>query len=141
MTEDLIAVLNYVPTARIAERGFTGDWAADRARLLDADSKPKHTHVLIVCHGNHKRSDPAMKPHHGAALMLCKISGFKAVPDAKRKNPRWQIKISEYAHIYVPNVWDGNQKEVRYDLHGSLAEFCAKFGIDPAKLDWQPAAA
>src|SRR6202011_6153929 len=65
----------------------------------------------------------------GSGFLLGRIA--YVVPT--RQPGRSRIVVSEVAHIDLPNIWPGERSPILYrDL--------AQFGIDPAKLTWEPVA-
>jgi hypothetical protein len=77
---------------------------------------------------NHDFSD-ATRPHR-SAFLLGKIAGIVPTPEDE-SGDRWMVRISEYAFIDRPNVWDGGRNPVRYT---SLMDL----GIDLDGLEFKP---
>jgi hypothetical protein len=77
---------------------------------------------------NYEFSD-ATEPH-GTGFLLGRISGIQRSLE-EREEDRWVIRISEFARINYPNLWDHGRNPVRY---ASLEEL----GIDPSILKWEP---
>lgn len=83
----------------------------------------------LVCTQNRHRHGGTPEAPHGAAFLVGKVSGVE--PAEPRNGPRWLVRISEYAEIEMPEVWDGSRNPVRYTTLQNV-------GIDPATLDFQP---
>jgi hypothetical protein len=104
----------------ISERGSQA-WVLDpdRARCCD----------YLVCAQNRNGGWGSPEAPHGAGFLVGKIEGVEpsAVSDEK---PRWLVRISAYARIDKPRMWDGGRNPVRYT---TLSEI----GIDPAGLAFE----
>jgi hypothetical protein len=107
------------PEKILAEEGSQA-WRlrADRARQSD---------YLVCTQNRHNGGWGNATEPHGTAFLIGRIS--EIVPSPERPD-RWLIKISEYARISIPNVWQW-QYPVRYT---SLEEL----QIDPKKLAFEP---
>lgn len=104
--------------ARILREGGTSSWVLDANRAAGAD--------FVVC----TRSGVDWREGHepqGSAFLVGKVSGV--VPDPTPG--RYLIRFSEYAIVSIPEVWQGWRNPVHYAA-------VEDFGIDPAKLDFQP---
>lgn len=129
MTEpDAIVVFTARSPDRIVREGGSQAWVLNAARAKQC--------TWLVCTQNrhnpdHEFSDATQE--HGSAFLLGKVSGVsRAAPEESDDGKeRWQIRISEFARIEIPNVWDHGRNPVRYASLGKL-------GIDPAGLDFQP---
>jgi hypothetical protein len=69
-----------------------------------------------------------MDHDHRAAFLVGRIAG--TVPSTDTPG-RWLIKISEFARVNIPEVWDKSRFPVRYTTLESI-------GIDPATLTFEP---
>jgi hypothetical protein len=67
---------------------------------------------------------------HGTAFLVARIAEIERPADPKEKH-RWFIRISEYAKINIPEVWEGWRFPVRYMRLADL-------GIDPSRLQFTP---
>ena len=127
---DTIVVFTARSPERIVREGGSQAWVLNAARAKQCR--------WLVCTQNrhnpdHEFSDATQE--HGSAFLLGKVSGIsRAAPEESDDGKeRWLIRISEFARIEVPDVWDHGRNPVRY---ASLE----KLGIDPAGLDFQPVA-
>jgi hypothetical protein len=105
----------------ILAKGGSDTWKLDPQRVLKCQ--------YLVCTQNRHRQDGTPEAPHRAAFLVGKVSGVE--PAEPINGPRWLVRISEYAEIEMPEVWDGSQNPVRYTTLQSL-------GIDPETLDFQP---
>ncbi len=122
--EDTILVFTARSPGRIVAEGGSQAWVLNPARAKLC--------TWLVCTQNrhnpdHEFSDATER--HGTAFMLAKVSGV-APPNDGSDSDRWLIKISEYARIDVPNVWDHGRNPVRYATLDDL-------GIKPDGLDFK----
>lgn len=124
-TEDTIVVFTARSPQRIVREGGSQSWVLNAARAKNCE--------YLVCTQNrhnpdHEFSD-ATEPH-GAGFLVGKVSGIR--PSQERGDEdRWQVAISLFARIDMPDLWDHGRNPVRYT---SLSEL----GIDPSKLVWEP---
>ncbi|WP_137896754.1 hypothetical protein [Ramlibacter sp. 2FC] len=127
MTEeaDTIVVFTARSAERIVREGGSQSWVLNAARAKNC--------TWLVCTQNRHNADhefsDATEPH-GTAFLLGKISGIRKSREEGDED-RWQIAISEFARINVPDAWDHGRNPVRYTLLKDLR-------IDPAKARWQP---
>jgi hypothetical protein len=124
-TEDTIVVFTARSPERIVREGGSQSWVLNAARAKNCE--------YLVCTQNrhnpdHEFSD-ATEPH-GAGFLVGKISGIWPSQEPGDKD-RWQVAISQFARIDMPNLWDHGRNPVRYT---SLVDL----GIDLAKLAWEP---
>lgn len=123
--EDTIVVFTARSPDRIVREGGSQSWVLNAVRAKNCQ--------WLVCTQNrhnpdHEFSD-ATEPH-GAGFLVGKISGIRPSQEPG-DGDRWQVAISQYARIDMPDLWDHGRNPVRYT---SLAEL----GIDPAALAWEP---
>ena len=123
--EDAIVVFTARSPDRIVREGGSQSWVLNPTRAKICS--------WLVCTQNrhnpdHEFSD-ATEPH-GSAFLLGKISAIRKSQE-EGDGDRWQIAISEFARISVPEAWDHGRNPVRYT---SLKQL----GIDPAKAKFQP---
>jgi hypothetical protein len=123
--KDAIVVFTARSPERLIREGGSQAWLLNpvRAKLC----------TWLVCtqnrhNPNYEFSD-ATEPH-GAGFLLGRISGIHKSLE-EREEDRWVIRISEFARINCPNLWDHGRNPVRY---ASLEEL----GIDPSTLKWEP---
>jgi hypothetical protein len=121
MSDDAIVVFTKKGLSTILEIGGSDTWKLNPQRVLKCQ--------YLVCTQNRHQQDGTPEAPHGAAFLVGKVSGVE--PAEPINGPRWLVRISEYAEIEMPDVWDGSQNPVRYTTLQSL-------GIDPATLDFQP---
>ncbi len=77
---------------------------------------------------NHNDDWGTVTAPHKNAFFVGKISGVVLSPEWDGKHPkRWLIRVSEYAEIAYPDMWDGARNPVAYS---SLSEL----GINENKL-------
>jgi hypothetical protein len=126
MTEekDTIVVFTARSPNRIVREGGSGSWVLNAARAKNC--------TWLVCTQNRHNADhefsDATEPH-GSAFLLGKISAIRQARDPG-DDDRWQIAISEFALLNIPDAWDHGRNPVRYT---SIKEL----GIDPAKEKFQ----
>lgn len=123
-TDDTIVVFTARSPDRIIREGGSQAWVLNAARAKQCS--------WLVCTQNrhnpdHEFSD-ATEPH-GTAYLVGKISGVRKAPE-EAGSDRWQITISEYARINVPDAWDHGRNPVRYTTLDEL-------GIDPVTLKFE----
>jgi hypothetical protein len=121
MSDDAIVVFTKKGLSTILVIGGSDAWKLDAQRVLKCS--------YLVCTQNRRRHGGTPEAPHGTAFLVGKISGIE--PAEPRNGPRWRVRISEYAELEKPEVWDGSRNPVRYTTLQSL-------GIDPATLDFQP---
>jgi hypothetical protein len=121
MADDAIVVFTMKGLSTILAKGGSDTWKLNPHRVLKCQ--------YLVCTQNRHRQDGTPEAPHGAAFLVGKISGVE--PAEPINGPRWLVRISEYAEIEMPDVWDGSQNPVQYTT-------LQKLGIDPATLDFQP---
>lgn len=127
MTEDEDAIVVFTARSpdRIVREGGSQSWVLNpiRAKIC----------AWLVCTQNRHNADhefsDATEPH-GAAFLLGKISAIRKSQE-EGDGDRWQIAISEYARINVPDAWDHGRNPVRYT---SLKQL----GINPTKVKFEP---
>jgi hypothetical protein len=86
--------------------------------------------AYLVCTQNrHDRECGSPEDPHGAAFLVGTID--RVVPSVLFGKRRWLVRISAYARISKPAVWEGLRNPVRYTTLQAL-------GIDPAMLLFKP---
>jgi hypothetical protein len=123
--QDTIVVFTARSPDRIIREGGSQAWKLKPARAKQC--------AYLVCTQNrhnpdHEFSD-ATEPH-GTAFLVGKISGIRSAPE-EANSERWQIAISEFARIHVPDAWDHGRNPVRYTSLDDL-------GINLEKIKFQP---
>jgi|HigsolmetaAR206D_1030411.scaffolds.fasta_scaffold08144_2 hypothetical protein len=127
MSDQAIAVFTAKSKERIFQAGGSQSWVLNRAHAR------KLPYVVCVRNANHADTD-GHEPH-GTAFLVGRIKDI--IPSSEidkgdgETGNRWNITISEYAEIDIPNAWQGWRNPVRYTTLQEL-------GIDPAKLDFKP---
>ena len=110
---------------RIVREGGSQSWVLNAARAKQC--------TWLVCTQNRHNADhefsDATEPH-GSAFLLGKISAIRQ-PQEEGDADRWQIAVSGFARINVPDAWDHDRNPARYT---SLAQL----GIDPSKVKLEP---
>jgi hypothetical protein len=123
--EDAIVVFTARSPDRIVREGGSQSWVLNAARAKQC--------TWLVCTQNRHNADhefsDATEPH-GSAFLLGKISAIRQSQE-EGDGDRWQIAISGFARISVPDAWDHGRNPVRYT---SLAQL----GIDPSKVKLEP---
>lgn len=123
--EDAIVVFTARSPDRIVREGGSQSWVLNAARARNC--------TWLVCTQNRHNADhefsDATEPH-GSAFLLGKISAIRKSQE-EGDGDRWQIAISEFARITMPDAWDHGRNPVRYT---SLKQL----DIDPAKMQFQP---
>ena len=123
--EDAIVVFTARSPDRIVREGGSQAWVLNAARAKQC--------AWLVCTQNRHNADhefsDATEPH-GSAFLLGKISAILQSQEEGAAD-RWQIAISGFARINVPNAWDHGRNPVRYT---SLAQL----GIDPTTVKLEP---
>lgn len=123
--EDAIVVFTARSPDRIVREGGSQSWVLNAARAKQC--------TWLVCTQNRHNADhefsDATEPH-GSAFLLGKISAIRQSQEEGNAD-RWQIAISGFARISVPDAWDHGRNPVRYT---SLAQL----GIDPSKVKLEP---
>jgi len=124
--EDTIVVFTARSPDRIVREGGSQSWKLDPVRARQC--------TWLVCTQNQHNADhefsDATEPH-GSGYLIGKISEIRRPPENPEGTERWQIAISEFARIKMPDVWDHGRNPVRYT---SLAEL----GIPLEGLKWRP---
>lgn len=106
----------------IVEEGGSQAWVLDPQRARRC--------AYIVCTQNRYGGEWGMpESPHGSAFLVGKIDGVVPSEESEDK-PRWLVRISEYARIDVPELWDGGRNPVRYTTLQEL-------GIDPVTLTFE----
>jgi hypothetical protein len=120
MTQDTIVVFTGKGLSMILEAQGSSAWVLDPQRVSKC--------TYLVCTQNRHSGRHRPEAPHRAAFLVGKISGVEPVPG---RDGRWLVRISEYAPLDKPEVWDGGRNPVRYTTLHDL-------GIDPATLESRP---
>lgn len=113
-----IAVFTGKSIERVITDGGSQSWVLDRSNAL-------HCEYLVCCRSGINWVE-GPEPH-GSAFVVGRISGV--VPSTETKG-RWLIRISDFARVSIPGVWQGWRNPVRYTDLKSL-------GIDPNTLTFE----
>jgi hypothetical protein len=118
---DAVVVLTARGQETILSEGGSQAWRLNEHRTRGIE--------FLVCVQNRHNGDwgGATEPH-STAFLIGRISEIAKSPE---RPDRWIIKISEYAPINIPNVWQAWRYPIRYM---SLEEL----QIDPTTLELQP---
>lgn len=119
MSNDAIAVFTGKSVETIVRDGGSCAWVLDRAHAIRAR--------YLVCCRSGVEWVQGPEPQ-GSAFLVGIVSDI--VPSSESPG-RWRIKISEFARINLPEVWQGWRNPVRYTDLETL-------GIDAAKLAFEP---
>jgi hypothetical protein len=115
-------------------RGFTTilSEGGSQAWVLDP-SRARKCAYLVCTQNRHDKEWGSPEDPHGAAFLVGKID--RVVPSVLLLGKRrWLVRISAYARISKPEVWEGLRNPVRYTTLRAL-------GIDPAMLLFKPVSA
>ncbi len=123
---DTILVFTARSPARIVREGGSQAWVLNAVRAKQCK--------WLVCTQNrhnpdHEFSD-ATEPH-GEGFLIGRVSGLRK--SSEGKGDRWQIVISEFARLKIPNAWDHGRNPVRYTSLDRLR-------IDVGALKFEPVA-
>ncbi len=130
----VITVFTFRSTEHILEMGGTQAWTCRQEVAASCE------YVVV---SRNTKGVPATKDHdaipaeghepHGTAFMIGKVSDVvlsDEQPSDPKKPPRYMIKMSEWAPLDIPNVWQGWRRPFKYMTLDDL-------GIDPTKLEWE----
>lgn len=123
-SEDAIVVFTARSPERIVREGGSQSWVLNAARAKNCR--------WLVCTQNRHNPDHEFSDAteaHGAGFLVGKVSAIRPSQEPGDED-RWQVAISQFARIEMPDLWDHGRNPVRYT---SLAEL----GIDPATLKWE----
>lgn len=123
-SEDAIVVFTARSPERIVREGGSQSWVLNAARAKNCQ--------WLVCTQNRHNPDHEFSDAteaHGAGFLVGKVSGIRPSKEPG-DDDRWQVAISQFARIDMPDLWDHGRNPVRYT---SLAEL----GIDPTPLKWE----
>lgn len=100
---EILKLLTREAFADFKEEGGVGWWKLAKKRAENCE--------FVVC----VRNTPSDISWHGTAFLIGKISGVttRAHPEEDGRF-RHLIRLSEYAHINIPDCWDGNQNPIVY---------------------------
>lgn len=117
-----VLVFTAKTTNQILAVGGSGDWKLNRGRVLNCE--------FLVCARNRNARWGSPTPEaHGSAFLVGRISDVVRAPESE---DRWLIKISQYARVEVPGVW---QKGWRFPVRYTSLE---NAGIHLDQLSLQP---
>jgi hypothetical protein len=118
---DTLVVFSGKSLDHVLQDGGSQSWKLDR-------NNAKHCTYLVCCRsGVNWVEGPEPR---GSAFLVGRISDV--VPSTEPDCPnRWLVKISEFARVDIPDVWQGWRNPVRYTDLGSL-------GINPNTLIFEP---
>jgi hypothetical protein len=126
MSQEVVIVFTAKSVERIIREGGTSSW-----RL-----KPSHARrcAFAVCTRNANADWVEGPEEHQSAFLIGKIR--EVVPcsptpenDEAPKN-RYLIQFGEFAHVNIPNCWEGDRNPIVYRSLNDL-------GVDPATLKWE----
>jgi len=123
--EDTIVVFTARSPERIIHEGGSQAWVLNPTRARQC--------TWLVCtqnqhNENHEFSD-ATEPH-GTAFLIGRISSIRKAPEDGADSDRWQVAISDFARINLPDAWDHGRNPVRYTSLSGL-------GISPETIEFQ----
>jgi hypothetical protein len=124
-TADTIVVFTARSPERIVREGGSQSWVLNPARAKQCK--------WLVCTQNRHNPDHVFSDateSHGTGFLLGRISGVRQSAE-EGDSDRWQILISEFSRISVPDAWGHQRNPVRYT---SLDEL----GISPDKIKFEP---
>jgi hypothetical protein len=127
MLGQIIAVFTAKSKERTFEAGGSQSWVLNR----------RHARTLpyVVCVRNAHHLESGGDEPHGAAFLVGRVRDIIPSSEADKgdgeKGDRWNIAITEYAEINVPDAWKGWRNPVRYTTSEEL-------GIDPTTLEFKP---
>lgn len=124
MSDLTIVVFTARGFAQILSEGGSQAWA------LDAQRARKCAYLVCTQNRHHNYDWARSEAPHGAAFLIGKIESVE--PSPLTEEPRWLVRISEYARIDIPDAWDGGRNPVRY------LKSIKELGIDPATLHFEP---
>lgn len=121
MTHSAILTFTARGSDRIIQEGGSQAWKLNIERAEDIE-------FLVCAQNTHNGPWGGMDHPHRSAFIVGRISGI--VPSIETPG-RWLVRMSEFARINIPEVWDRSRFPVRYTTLEDL-------GIDPETLDFEP---
>jgi len=128
MNDSAVVVFTARGFDRLLSDGGSGSWVLSEKRA----SRCKY----VVCVQNRDPADHhnddwgSVSDPHKNAFFIGKISDVVVSPEWDGSRPtRWLIKVSEYAKVTYPNMWDGARNPVAYSSLTAL-------GIDENDLNF-----
>lgn len=121
---DTLVVFTARSPERVVREGGSQAWVLNPARAKLCK--------WLVCTQNRHNPDHEFSDAteaHGSGFLIGKISGITLSAE-ERDKPRWLVKISKFARVDYPGLWDHGRNPVRY---ASLDEL----GISLNGLDFQ----
>lgn len=119
MNDSAVVVFTARGFERLLEDGGSSAWVLSEKRA----SRCKY----VVCVQNRDPADNHnddwgnVSAPHKNAFFIGKISDVVASPDWNGSRPkRWLIKVSEYAKVSYPDMWDGARNPVAYSSLSNL---------------------
>lgn len=116
-----IAFLTGKPLSAIMQDGGSQSWVLDPKKAIRYS-------YLVCCRSNKNVSGFQGPEPRGTAFLIGRIS---EVVDSTETDGRWLVKISEFAHVDLPETWQGWRNPVRYTTLEDL-------GINLATLVFEP---
>lgn len=128
MPHDVTIVFTAKSIERILKEGGTSSWRLDRNHARQR--------AYVICTRNaHAHWVEGPEAHRSAFLvgMVSDVVPCLPTPEnGESPQNRYLIKFSKFARVNIPDVWvKGDRNPVKYM---SIEDF----GIDPAKLAWEP---
>lgn len=128
MNDSAVVVFTARGFDRLLSDGGSGSWVLSEKRALRCK--------YVVCVQNRDPADnhnndwgDVSEPHKNA-FFIGRISDVVVSPEWDGTRPtRWLIRVSEYAKVEYPNMWDGARNPVAYS---SLSDL----GIDESVLNF-----
>ena len=126
MERNVAVVFTGKSVNKILEMGGTASWRLNRNHAGRC--------TYVVCSRNSKPKYGEGGGTHGSAFLVGKVKSVVEVvkPGRDGRRSRYCIEMSEYAHVDVPHVWNGERNPVKYVA--TLQEL----GIEPDTLQWEP---
>jgi hypothetical protein len=106
----------------IIREGGSQAWVLDQVRARQCE--------YLVCSQNRRTDWGDGRAEHGSAFLIGRIADVVPSTDEGRQQ-RWLIRISEFAQLNMPKLWEGLRNPVKYTTLEEL-------GIDQSKLAFQP---
>jgi hypothetical protein len=118
MTQALL-IFTAKSVERIVAEGGSAAWKLDRNNARQCE--------YAVCTRNSRADWVEGSEAHASAFLVGRVSDIVAAPD---RSGRWIVKMSEYAMVDIPSVWQGWRNPIRYTTLEEL-------GIDPNALSFK----
>ncbi|MEM6052038.1 hypothetical protein AAH450_15850 [Erwinia sp. P7711] len=128
MSDSAVVVFTARGFDRLLSDGGSGAWVLSEKRASRCN--------YVVCvqnrdpADNHNNDWGAVSDPHKNAFFIGKISDVVVSPEWDGSRPtRWLIRVSEYAKVAYPDMWDGARNPVAYSSLSGL-------GIDENELSF-----